>query len=385
MGGCVALILAGGSGTRFGTEIPKQYQDLAGKPVIRHVVERFLAHPSVDAVQAVIGPGDRALYENAVAGLNLLPPVHGGATRQESGRLGLESLAADAPDFVLLHDAARPFVDADTVDRVLAALAGFPAALPGVPVADTLKRVEGGPPVVTGTVDRSALWRAQTPQGFRFPDILAAHRAAAGAEFTDDAAVAEHAGLEIAMVMGGEDNFKITTRDDLARAQRMTGTAMYDFRTGNGFDVHAFGSGDHVVLCGVKIAHGQGLEGHSDADVAMHAVTDALLGAIAEGDIGAHFPPSDPRWRGAASRVFLEHAARLIAARGGTIANIDVTIVCEAPKVGPHRDAMRASLAEILAIDVGRVGVKATTTEKLGFTGRGEGIAAQATATVRLG
>ncbi|MEX2455338.1 MAG: bifunctional 2-C-methyl-D-erythritol 4-phosphate cytidylyltransferase/2-C-methyl-D-erythritol 2,4-cyclodiphosphate synthase [Rhodospirillaceae bacterium] len=384
MGGCVALILAGGSGTRLGAEIPKQYLGLAGKPVLRRTVEAFLAHPSVDSVQVVIGPSDESLYEEATGGLDLPRPVVGGATRQESGRLGLEHLSANPPEFVLIHDAARPFVDAGTIDRVIAALATGPAALPGVPVADTLKRAAGEPLRVGDTVDRDGLWRAQTPQGFRYGAILAAHRAAAGDALTDDAAVAEHAGLAIALVPGNEDNFKITTRDDLARAERMTGNAMGDFRTGNGFDVHAFGEGDHVVLCGVRIDHGSGLEGHSDADVAMHAVTDALLGAIAEGDIGSHFPPSDPKWRGAASRLFLEHAGRLVAGRGGAISNVDVTVVCEAPRIGPHRDAMRASLAAILGIDVGRVGVKATTTEKLGFTGRREGIAAQATATVRL-
>ena len=384
MGGCVALILAGGSGTRLGADVPKQYLDLGGRAVLRRSIEAFGNHPAVSAVRVVIGSGDRALYDRAVEGLDLPPPAEGGATRQESGLRGLESLAEFAPDRVLIHDAARPFVDAATIDRVIAALDTHPAALPGVPVADTLKKAEGAPLLVGETVDRSGLWRAQTPQGFRYADILAAHRAAAGSNLTDDAAVAQQAGLAVAMVLGSEDNYKITTREDLERAARHLGGHMSEFRTGSGFDVHAFAAGTHVTLCGIDVPHDHGLEGHSDADVAMHALTDAILGAIAEGDIGSHFPPSEAKWKGAPSRVFLEHAAKLVAARGGAISNVDVTIICEAPKVGPHRDAMRASLAGILGIDVGRVAVKATTTEQLGFTGRREGIAAQATATVRL-
>ena len=384
MGGCVALILAGGSGTRLGADVPKQYLDLGGRAVLRRSIGAFRNHPAVSAVRVVIGSGDRALYDRAVEGLDLPPPAEGGATRQESGLRGLESLAEFAPDLVLIHDAARPFVDAATIDRVIAALDTHPAALPGVPVADTLKKAEGSPHLVGDTVDRASLWRAQTPQGFRYADILAAHRAAAGNNLTDDAAVAQQAGLAVAMVLGSEDNYKITTRDDLERAARHLGGHMSEFRTGSGFDVHAFGTGTHVTLCGVDVPHDRGLEGHSDADVAMHALTDAILGAIAEGDIGSHFPPSEAKWKGAPSRVFLEHAAKLVAARGGAISNVDVSIICEVPKVGPHRDAMRASLAGILGIDVGRVAVKATTTEQLGFTGRREGIAAQATATVRL-
>lgn len=384
MGGCVALILAGGSGTRLGADVPKQYLDLGGRAVLRRSIEAIRNHPAVSAVRVVIGGSDRGLYDRAVEGLDLPPPVVGGATRQESGLRGLESLAEFSPGRVLIHDAARPFVDSPTIDRVIAALDTHPAALPGVPVADTLKKAEGAPLLVGETVDRNGLWRAQTPQGFRYADILAAHRAAAGGSLTDDAAVAQQAGLAVAMVLGSEDNFKITTREDLERAARHLGGHMGEFRTGSGFDVHAFATGTHVTLCGVDVPHDKGLEGHSDADVAMHALTDAILGAIADGDIGSHFPPSDPKWKGAPSRVFLEHAAKLVAARGGAISNVDVTIVCEAPKVGPHRDAMRASLAGILGIDVGRVAVKATTTEKLGFTGRREGIAAQATATVRL-
>ncbi|MGB0631332.1 MAG: bifunctional 2-C-methyl-D-erythritol 4-phosphate cytidylyltransferase/2-C-methyl-D-erythritol 2,4-cyclodiphosphate synthase [Alphaproteobacteria bacterium] len=385
MASCAALILAGGTGSRLGSDIPKQYLTLNGVSVLRRTVDVFLSHPEIDTVQVVIGAGDRSLYDNAIGDADIRAPVTGGATRQESGRNGLEALADDAPDYVLIHDAARPFIDEPTIDRVLDALKSSAAVLPGVPVADTLKRGAGDPPEVTDTVDRDGLWRAQTPQGFQYPKILEAHHACTGKELTDDAAVAEHAGLSVALVHGHEDNFKITTPDDLERAQRMTEISSVDFRVGTGFDVHALTDGDHVILCGIRIDHTHGLEGHSDADVAMHAVTDALLGAIAEGDIGNHFPPSDEQWRGAASSVFLEHAAKLISDRGGSIGNIDLTIICEAPKVGPHRDAMESSLANILGIDRSRVSVKATTTETLGFTGRGEGIAVQASAIVRLG
>ena len=384
MARCAVLILAGGSGSRVGSDTPKQYLKLGSKAVIRHTVDVLLTHPSVDTVQVVIGENDRQLYAEALAGAPLPDPVAGGATRQESGYRGLQALETDGPDYVLIHDAARPFVDHATIDRVIAALETQQAVLPAVAVADTLKRGIGTPPAVEATVDREGLWRAQTPQGFRFPEILAAHRNAAGLELTDDTAIAEHAGMTVALVTGNEDNFKITTREDLERAERITGAMTGETRIGTGFDVHAFADGDHVILCGVKIDHDRTLDGHSDADVALHAVTDALLGAIAEGDIGSHFPPSDPQWRGAASRVFLEHAAGLIAARGGSIGNIDLTVICEAPKVGPHRDAMRRSLADMLSIDIDRISIKATTTEKLGFTGRGEGIAAQAATTVRL-
>jgi len=384
MARCAVLILAGGSGSRVGSDTPKQYLMLGGKAVIRRTVNVFLSHPAVDIVHIVIGENDRELCAEALAGTSLPDPVAGGATRQESGYRGLQALEADAPDHVLIHDAARPFVDHATIDRVIAALETHQAVLPAVPVADTLKRGSGTPAMVETTIDRKDLWRAQTPQGFRFPEILAAHRDAAGLELTDDTAIAEHAGLAVALIEGNENNFKITTREDMERAERITGAMTGETRIGTGFDVHAFADGDHVILCGVKIDHDRALDGHSDADVALHAVTDALLGAIAEGDIGSHFPPSDPQWRGAASHVFLEHAARLIAARGGSIGNIDLTIICEAPKVGPHRDAMRQSLADMLSIDIGRISIKATTTEKLGFTGRGEGIAAQAATTVRL-
>ena len=380
---CIALIVAGGSGQRFGAERPKQYLDLAGKPVLRRTVEAFLNHPQVTGVRVVIDPTWREAYDAAVAGLGLPDPVAGGASRQDSVRNGLEALAADgAPDLVLIHDAARPLIDGATIGAVIAALDSTPGAIAAVQVADTLKR--GSDSAITGTVDREGLWRAQTPQGFRFPAILEAHRAATGLSLTDDAAVAERAGLAVALVRSKEDNFKVTTPDDLTRATRAIMSSLWDVRTGSGFDVHRFTDGDFVTLCGLRVPHDHGLEGHSDADVGLHALTDAILGALAAGDIGSHFPPTDPRWRGADSAKFLRHAADLVAERGGVIAHADVTIICERPKVGPHRAAMAERIAQILGIEVGRVSVKATTTEQLGFTGRREGIAAQAVATIRL-
>lgn len=388
MGKCVALVVAAGRGRRFGGETPKQYLDLGGRPVLRHSLATFAVHPQVDRVRAVIHPDDRALYDTAAADLGLLEPVPGGATRQESVLLGLESLAAgpNPPALVLIHDGARPFIDAGTIARVITALADAPGAIAAIPINDTVKRAGANgaaPPGIDATVDRAGLWRAQTPQAFRFADILAAHRAVAGEELTDDAAVAERAGLPVTLVLGSEDNVKITTIADLRRVGRRLALPA-EVRVGNGFDVHRFGPGDHVTLCGVRIAHGAGLVGHSDADVALHALTDAVLGAIAAGDIGRHFPPSDPRWKGADSGIFLRHAAGLARALGGEIAAVDVTIVCERPKVGPHRGAMTLAVAEMLDLPFERVSIKATTTEGLGFTGRAEGIAAQATATVRL-
>jgi 2-C-methyl-D-erythritol 4-phosphate cytidylyltransferase / 2-C-methyl-D-erythritol 2,4-cyclodiphosphate synthase len=382
MTSCLALVVAAGRGTRLGAARPKQYLPLGGVPLLRHSLAVLSSHPRIDGVAAVINPDDVALYEEAASGLDLLPPVAGGAQRQDSVRHGLEAVAPRHPAKVLIHDGARPFLDHATVHRVLDALAENPAAIAALPVADTVKRGDGGR--IAATVDRTGLWRAQTPQGFRFGEILAAHRAAAGTELTDDAAVAERAGLPVALVLGSEENFKVTTTDDLARAERLIASRLGDVRTGQGFDVHAFGPGDKVWLCGIAVPHEAGLVGHSDADVGLHALTDALLGAIGAGDIGMHFPPSDPKWRGAPSEKFLRHAADLIAQKGGIVAHVDVTIICERPKVGPHREAMTTRIAEILRIDRARVSVKATTTEKLGFTGRGEGIAAQAVATVRL-
>jgi 2-C-methyl-D-erythritol 4-phosphate cytidylyltransferase / 2-C-methyl-D-erythritol 2,4-cyclodiphosphate synthase len=379
---CTALVVAAGRGTRLGAPLPKQYLPLGGTAVLRHGVATLLSHPAINTVCVIIHPDDHVHYAAATIGLDLLPPVAGGAQRQDSVRNGLESLADDAPEFVLIHDGARPFLDHGVIDRVLAGLEAYPGAIAALPVRDTVKRGEGT--LIAATLDRSALWRAQTPQGFHYAPIAAAHRAAAGAELSDDAAVAERAGMAVALVEGSEDNFKVTTMDDLARAERVLAARSGDIRTGQGFDVHVFGPGDHIWLCGVAVPHSHGLIGHSDADVGLHALTDAVLGAIGDGDIGTHFPPSDPQWRGAASHRFLRHAADRVAALGGRIAHVDVTVICERPKVGPHREAMVARIAEILAIASGRVSVKATTTEKLGFTGRGEGIAAQAVATVRL-
>lgn len=377
----VALIVAAGRGHRAGEGLPKQYRMLAGQSLLRRSCLAFLKHPRVDAVRAVIHPDDAALYADSTDGLDLLPPVPGGAERHDSSRSGLESLAELAPQNVLIHDAARPFVDGATIDRILDALNERTAAIAAVPVTDTLKRAapDGH---IAATVDRAGLWRAQTPQGFRYAEILEAHRKLSTQSMTDDAAVAEAAGLAVMLVPGSEDNFKLTTEEDFTRAERMLGTG--DIRVGSGFDVHRLGEGDAVMLCGIKIKHDKSLSGHSDADVGLHAITDALLGAIGEGDIGSHFPPGDPQWRSADSALFLQHAAGLVAQRGGQIRHVDVTLICEAPKIGPHREEMRARVAEIAGIGVNRVSVKATTTEGLGFTGRGEGIAAQATATVCL-
>ncbi|BBK31949.1 2-C-methyl-D-erythritol 2,4-cyclodiphosphate synthase [Stella humosa] len=386
-GATIAIVVAAGRGLRFGGAVPKQYGLLAGRPVLRHAVDRFLAHPAVDGVRVVIHPDDLPLYSAAMAGLDLPPPVAGGATRRESVLNGLESLAAAPPARVLIHDGARPLVDAELIDRTLAALAKHAGAVPAVAVADTLKRC-GPDGAIVETVPRQGLWRAQTPQGFRFDRLLAAHR---GGDFTieptDDAQVMEQAGETVALVAGSEDNIKITHDGDLARAASLLGQVAPgggDIRVGTGFDVHAFAEGDHVWLGGLRIAHDRALSGHSDADVALHALTDAILGAIGAADIGAHFPPTDPQWRGASSDRFLAHAASLVAARGGTIVHVDLTIVCERPKVGPHRAAMVERIAAILGVAADRVSVKATTTEGLGFTGRREGIVAQAVATVRL-
>ena len=377
----VALIVAAGRGSRFGGSAPKQYVELAGKPVLRHSLETFLNHPRIDAVRVVIHPDDRALYDDVAKGISPLDPVTGGATRQESVRRGLQSLREISPGSVLIHDAARPLVDPALIDRMIDALADKSGAIPVLPVADTVKRGNNG--LVQETLDRATLWRAQTPQAFRFAEILAAHDAAVGRELTDDAAVAEAAGLAVALVPGAEENFKVTTEADLQRARQFLMPAS-DIRVGNGFDVHRFGPGDKIMLCGIAVPHTNGLIGHSDADVGLHALTDAILGAIGAGDIGQHFSPSDPRWKGADSAQFLSHAASLVKARGGRILSGDITIICERPKVGPHREKMVARVATILGLDPSRISVKATTTEGLGFTGRAEGIAAQATASVAL-
>ncbi len=382
MSAVFALVVAAGRGTRFGGAIPKQYLPLGAGTVLRHAVAAFVHHERVDGVQVVIRDEDRAIFDTAAAGLPLLPPVPGGAERQDSVRLGLEALVPRDPSRVLIHDGARPFSDPGLIDRVLDALDRSLAAIPALPLGDTIKRVEDG--VIRETIDRARLWRAQTPQGFHFRSILEAHRAAAGRVLTDDAAVAEAAGLAPLVVAGSEDNLKVTTAQDLAAAERLLASRLGDLRVGQGFDVHGFAPGDHLMICGIEIPYELSLAGHSDADVGLHALTDALLGAIGAGDIGMHFPPSDPRWRGAASHQFLRHAADLVRARGGSIAAVDVTVICERPKISPYRMLMIKRVSEILEMPVDRVSVKATTTERLGFTGRGEGIAAQAIATVRL-
>ena len=394
MAGCVALIVAAGRGARLGAEAtadgpsPKQYMPLCGRPMLAHAIAAFLETDGVTAVRVVIHADDRALYDDAVGHLPLLDPVLGGATRQESVRLGLESLAGEGFKTVLIHDAARPLVDNALIARTLKALATHPGAVPALAVTDSLKRCADG--VILDGVDRTDLWRAQTPQGFSFTAILDAHRKAAALDpgaHTDDAAAAAAAGIEMVVVPGAEDNLKITNMEDIARAEQLLAQGG-EYRTGQGFDVHGFGAegSGPVRLCGVDLPHDRSLSGHSDADAGLHAITDALLGALAEGDIGSHFPPTDAAWKDADSVTFLGHALGLLKARGGTLIHLDVTIICEHPKIAPHRDLMRARLASILGMDnaIDRISITATTTEELGALGRGEGIAAQAVATICL-
>lgn len=376
------LIVAAGRGSRLGGDIPKQYRDIAGKVVLRRSIEQFIDHPLIEWVQAVIHPDDRELYESAVSDLTLLPPVSGGASRQESVIQGLEALGEHDPDVVLIHDGARPFVGKDLLERILEGVYEYGAVIPALPVVDSLKHVKDG--IVQQSQERTGLFRAQTPQAFRYKLIYMAHRRSGDEKLTDDCAVAERCGIHVHTVEGCEDNFKITTRSDLEKAQRMLKSHLSDIRTGHGIDVHAFEDGDHIMLGGVKIPHGKALKGHSDADVALHALTDALLGALGEKDIGAHFPPNEEKWKGAPSDIFLKHARDLILEKNGVISNVDVTVICEAPKIGPHREAVRDNIAHLLEITPDRVSLKATTTEKLGFTGRGEGIMAEAVATIRL-
>jgi 2-C-methyl-D-erythritol 4-phosphate cytidylyltransferase/2-C-methyl-D-erythritol 2,4-cyclodiphosphate synthase len=381
-----AVVVAAGRGLRAGGQMPKQYRDLAGEPVIRSSLTLFSWHGQIGAVQAVIHGDDRTAYEAAAKGLRLLPPVLGGATRQASVRAGLEALSVRAPDIVLVHDAARPFCSAELVSRAITACADTGAAIPALEVTDTIKRVDAAGHVA-GTVDRVQLRSVQTPQAFRFATLLDAHRRAAKEQredFTDDAALAEWAGIKVATFPGEAGNVKLTTDDDFGKVEARRIASLADLRLGNGFDVHAFGEGDHVWLGGLKIPHDRGLTGHSDADVALHAIVDAILGALADGDIGKHFSPNDPRWKGASSDQFLKFAVERVTRRGGKIAHLDLTIVCEAPRIGPHRDAIRKRIAEIAEMSIDRVAVKATTSEQLGFTGRKEGIVAMATATVRL-
>jgi len=390
------LVVAAGRGSRAGEGLPKQYREVAGQTLLGRTLDALhLAMPEA-ALKVVIHKDDLELYVASAAELapsareRLLPPAFGGASRQDSVRNGLEAFANEgAPEIVLIHDAARPFADAALIARAIDAADLHGAAAPGVPLADTVKQIDDAG-VVVATPDRAKLCAVQTPQSFRFDLILKAHRAAAagGREYTDDAMIAEAAGVKVHIFDGDAANFKLTTQQDFARAMQLLKQPaiadLPDVRMGQGYDVHAFGPGDAVWLGGVAIPHSHGLAGHSDADVLSHAITDAILGAIAEGDIGAHFPPSDPQWKGAASSIFLARACELVRARGGAIANVDATIICEAPKIGPHRERIREKLAETMGVEIGRVAIKATTTERLGFTGRQEGMAALAIATVRL-
>ncbi|MFC6486798.1 bifunctional 2-C-methyl-D-erythritol 4-phosphate cytidylyltransferase/2-C-methyl-D-erythritol 2,4-cyclodiphosphate synthase [Nitratireductor sp. GCM10026969] len=386
-----AVIVAAGRGERAGQNAsgPKQYRPIGDKPVIRHTIEAFALHPRVDVVVTAIHPQDADLFAAAADGIpGDLRQVDGGASRQESTRLALASLAGLNPEIVVIHDAVRPFVDGALIDRVVDAVTRDAGALPAVAVSDTLKRCGDADMRVRETVPRDGLYAAQTPQAFPFLAILAAHEKAREAglvAFTDDAAIAEWAGIAVTLVKGSPDNVKLTWASDLALAdERLKGAAarMPDVRTGNGYDVHAFGAGDHVMLGGVRIDHDRTLTGHSDADVGLHALTDALLATCGAGDIGTHFPPTDPQWKGAASRLFVEHAVGLVRERGGRIANADITLICEAPKIGPHRTAMVAALESMLGIAPERISIKATTNERLGFVGRQEGIAALATVSV---
>ena len=381
-----AVVVAAGQGLRAGGEIPKQFRRIAGETLLERALSAFAEAPDVTFVQPVIRPDDVDLVRRLTSGMNVLEPVAGGATRQASVRAGLEALVACTPDIVLVHDAARPFASAGLITRAIAAAEKTGAAIPALPVTDTVKRIDSTG-TIEATLDRNSIRLVQTPQAFAFPALFDAHRRALAQgrnDFTDDAALAEWAGIKVSVFAGEPGNIKFTTPEDFARAEAIQSAGLGDVRTGSGLDVHAFGPGDHVTLGGIRIPHVQALTGHSDADVALHALTDAILGALADGDIGAHFPPSDPQWRGASSDRFLTFAVERVRARGGRIAHLDRTIVCEAPRIGEHRDRMRANIANLASIGIERVGVKATTSEKLGFTGRGEGIAAYATATIRL-
>ncbi|NLS06787.1 bifunctional 2-C-methyl-D-erythritol 4-phosphate cytidylyltransferase/2-C-methyl-D-erythritol 2,4-cyclodiphosphate synthase [Rhizobium sp. P32RR-XVIII] len=385
------VIVAAGRGERAGApeEGPKQYRMIGGKPIIAHTLENFMTWEHAAQIVVVIHPDDEALFAKAFRQILSATPietVHGGATRQQSVLAGLRHLKNKGITHVLVHDAVRPFFDHLLLDRIADALAeGAPAVLPAMPVADTLKRADRAGTVLE-TVSRAQLFAAQTPQSFAFDAILDAHEKASEigrTDFTDDASIAEWAGIPVTIVEGAADNVKLTVKRDIALADnRLSSPLLPDVRTGNGYDVHQLEAGDGVILCGVFIQHDQRLKGHSDADVALHALTDALLATCGAGDIGDHFPPSDPQWKGASSRIFLEHAATIVRDNGGTIMNADVSLIAEAPKIGPHREAMRANLSEFLGISIDRCSVKATTNEKIGFVGRREGIAAIATATV---
>jgi 2-C-methyl-D-erythritol 4-phosphate cytidylyltransferase / 2-C-methyl-D-erythritol 2,4-cyclodiphosphate synthase len=383
------VIVAGGSGFRAGGELPKQYQLIGGRPVLWWTLKAFADHPAISHVQTVIGAGHEHLFATASAGLKIARPVIGGASRQDSCRLGIAACAKTNAKKVLIHDAARPFVSADLISHVIAELARSEGVIPGLPMADTMKFAPGG--VVHNTVDRQSLWSVQTPQGFQLTAILDAHNKAHEQKLeglTDDAAVAEKFGMKIRVIAGDVENRKLTTADDIVSANHVLNGRLIsnrsDVRVGQGIDFHEFEKGNGVILCGVKIPHDKKLKGHSDADAAMHALTDAILGAIGEGDIGTFFPPSEPRWKGAHSAIFLQKALELLVGRNGIIANVDITILAEAPRIVPHIAAMKAVLSPLLHVAADRIAIKATTTEKLGAIGRSEGLAAFATATVRL-
>jgi 2-C-methyl-D-erythritol 4-phosphate cytidylyltransferase / 2-C-methyl-D-erythritol 2,4-cyclodiphosphate synthase len=384
-GEAAVVVVAAGRGTRAGGDLPKQYRIIRGEPVISHTLRLFATHPGIGRVQPVIHRDDVSRFDAAIAGLTVCRPVLGGATRQASVRAGLEALEPARPRVVLIHDAARPFASAALIARAIAA-GSSGAAVPGLTPTDTFKKVDAAG-VVIDTVDRDRFRAVQTPQAFDFAALIAAHRRALAAgreDFTDDAALAEWAGMKVTVFEGESGNIKLTTEEDFARIAAAEFAALADVRTAAGYDVHSFGDGDHVWLAGVRIPHDRGLTGYSDADAPLHALVDAILGALADGDIGSHFPPGDPRWKGKSSDHFLAFAAERVRQRGGRIAHLDITIVCEAPRIGPHRDAMRARIAAITGVTIDRVAVKATTNEELGFIGRREGIAAMATATIRL-
>lgn len=380
------ILVAAGRGLRAGAGGPKQYRMVGGQTVIFRAMAAFCTHPDVAAVQPVVNLDDMAVFNEAVRSLKHAPPARGGATRQESVHAGLEALASAKPDIVLIHDAARPFVTEAVISRAIDAAGRTGAAIPAVAVADTIKLVGAGGDV-EATPERARLRIAQTPQAFRYDVILEAHRRAVREgrnDFTDDAALAEWAGLTVATFEGDPANMKLTTPEDFVREEARLAAQLGDIRTGTGYDVHAFGEGDHVMICGVRVPHTRGFLAHSDGDVGLHALVDAILGTLADGDIGSHFPPSDPKWKGASSDRFLKYAVERVTARGGRIANLEVTLICERPKIGPLRDTMRARIAEISGVAISRIAVKATTSERLGFTGREEGIAATASATIRL-
>lgn len=386
----LALIVAAGRGERLKSDVPKAYVDFAGMPLLRHSLLAFSRHPLISGIKIVIAKGDEALFEAASAGISALTFCYGGVSRQESVRLGLEAMASESPAHVLIHDAARPHASEALITRVCEALEKHEAAIPATALRDTVKQVEGE--YITATLPRESLVLAQTPQGFRFAPLLAAHRIFADHSVTDDAAIAELAGMKVHIVAGDEHNRKLTTPDDMTQMMTMQPPAGFETRTGMGVDVHPFRDHDadtppeqrHIALCGLHVPCDKAVVGHSDADCALHALVDALLGTIGAGDIGMHFPPEDPRWAGADSSRFLLHAYSLLREKGGEIVNIDLTILCERPKISPLRAQMQQHIAKLLKLEVSRVNIKATTTEKLGFLGRGEGIAAQAVATVRL-